>query len=218
LTASAAPSNLGIRTGDVWLWGLVILLVLAYASPWITGPGASLSFGGYDLAEWTSLPPEVRSQNPPLVAAFMLRFPLAAITLYVGFAAAYRRFTTVWFMTLLVILALVAAQLPPAEFLTFARNDPNYGQQATLAVISGIIALLGMLLSPWRWRSVFAALFAAIGAVMVVAGLLSAQALLAAYSIGTDVSAAAWVTAAAFMLSAIYAAFRFVRSWALPAA
>lgn len=215
LTSSAGKSDTH-RTGSLWPWMLLIALVIAYAAPWVVGPGAALSFGGYDLAEWSSLPPDVRTQNPPLVTSFLLRLPLAVMTLFIGFAVPYRRFSTGWLITLVALLALVAAQLPPAEFLTSARNDSNYSQQATLAVSSGVIALLGLFLSPWRWRSVFAALFAALGTVTIMAGLLSAQVLLQAYGISASVSAAAWISAGLFILAAIYAATVFVRSWALP--
>src|SRR5690606_8662803 len=111
---------------------LMALLLAAYAGPWLQSPSAALSFGGYDLAEWASLPPGVRSASPPLVASFLLRSVLTSLTLFLAFASPYRRFTVGWLAVAVVSLLLVAAQLPPLEFFTVARGDPNYSQQAVL--------------------------------------------------------------------------------------
>ena len=42
-----------------------------------------LKFGAYDLAEWTSLHPSVRSGNPALLTALLLRVPLACLGLII---------------------------------------------------------------------------------------------------------------------------------------
>ncbi len=204
------------RPNGLWLWLLVAALLLAYLSPLVVGPGAALSFGGYDLAEWASLPPDVRTQNPPLVTSFLLRVPLTLLTLFIAFAAPYRRFTAGWLLTGVVVLALVAAQLPPLEYFSVARNDPNYAQQAALAVISLVGAALPLMTQPRAWRSLLGALFAALGAVTVVAGVLSAQALLAAYQIEAVASAAASMTVTLFVVAAVASAIVFVRAVDVP--
>ena len=210
--SSAAPRLDG---GALWLWLLAAGLVLLYVSPWMTSGSAALTFGGYDLGEWASLPPGVRSENPPLVASFLLRLPLALITLYVAFTAPYRRISFGWWAVGAACLLLVAAQLPPLDFFTTARGDSNYGQQATLALIALVGALVGLISAPGRWRWLGAAAVAAVSAVASVAGVLSAAALMAAYNFSAQPGAAVWLAALLFGVAALWAAFRFVRGFAL---
>ena len=211
LESSKSIVEHGRVQADSLLWLFVVALLLAYVSPWLVGPGAALSFGGYDLAEWASLPPGVRSQSPPLIASFLLRFPLAAITLMLAFAAPYRRLSAGWLMVAAGMLILIAAQLPPPEFLTSARNDPNYGQQFTLALISLVGGVVGLAAAPAFWRSLFAAVWAAVGAVVSVAGVLSAHELIAAYGIQVRTGAAAYVFVGLFVAAALWSALVFIR-------
>lgn len=209
--SSSSSENHSAAKG--WVWLLFAALLLAYVAPWLSSNSAALTFGGYDLGEWASLPPGVRSQTPPLVASFLLRLPLALVTLYLAFAAAYRRWTYGWLLTAGVCLLLVVAQVPPLEFFTTFRTDPNYGQQATLALISLIGVLVGLLMVRGRWRWLIAALVAALGAVCSIAGVLTARELMVAYRLTADIRTAVWLMALLFAAAALWAGYRFVRSF-----
>lgn len=211
LSSTTSPAKVVRTTGGTWLWLLTAALVCAYAAPWLLSQSAALSFGGYDLAEWASLPPGVRSAMPPLVASFLLRATLTALTLFVIFASPYRRFSVGWLVVAVVALALVAAQLPPFEFITVARGDPNYGQQAALALVSLVGVVIGLLTQPGIWRVVLASVWALLGAVFGVAGALSAQTLLAAYGLQPALGSAVTLTALLFVVAAVWCAYRFVR-------
>lgn len=139
-----AISTVHIRLG----WILILLALVAYTLPWLVAPSSSLSPGAYDLAEWMSLHPAARYVQPPLLPSLLLRLPLACLGLIIAFApmglAGWARG--------LVVLVLGMALLPPIEFFTLYRNDPNYQQQFGLALfvlISGVISL-SRFLSQWR--------------------------------------------------------------------
>jgi hypothetical protein len=122
---------------------LIVLLfaaLVAYCLPWVINPGVSLSLGAYDLAEWSSLHPAVRSGNPMLLTALLLRLPLVGIALLISIGAFPRSPTFRLFLSLLIGTAL----LPPLEFFTQATDDPNYRQQFVLAPIT-IIGSIGCL-------------------------------------------------------------------------
>jgi hypothetical protein len=110
---------------------------VAYTLPWVTNPGVSLSLGAYDLAEWSSLHPTVRASNPPFLAAFLLRFPLACLGLMAALMPAERRWPRIT-----AGLLMAVALLPPVEFFTQYRDDPNYRQQFALTVLVLLASLL----------------------------------------------------------------------------
>lgn len=193
------------------LWLLLGTLLVTYAAPWLIGPSAALTYGGYDLAEWSSLPPGVRQTAPPLVTTFLLRFVLTLLTLWLAFASSYRRLSSGWLLVAVGALALVAAQAPPFEFLTVARGDVNYGQQAALTLVSFIGMLVGLMLPPSRWKALIAAALAAAGAVVTIAGVMSAQALFAGYEVEANIGASPVLAAILFGVAALWCAVRFVR-------
>ncbi len=135
--------------------------LLAYSLPWIAGPGASLTLNAYDLAEWTSLHPWVRTANPPLVVTFMLRAlpALLALLLFTTVARSWRRYAA------LIVFIVAVALLPPAAFFSSAFNDPNFRQQAVLALLT----LFGLVLSVrLRWSPVIFAALLVLGSVIAV--------------------------------------------------
>ncbi len=219
-TSSPAAAEVRVSTrrsaGVAWEWVLALLLLALYVAPWMTSGSAALSFGGYDLGEWASLPPGVRSATPPLVASFLLRLPLTIIVLYLAFASPYRRLSAGWLVTGAAGLLLVVAQLPPLEFFTVFRGDPNYAQQAALALVSLVGVVIGLGSAPALWRCLAAAALAAVGAVAGIAGVQSARALMAAYQIDAEPGAAVWLMALVFAAAALWSAYRFVRSFAQP--
>ncbi len=155
-------SSVTIRLG----WILILLALMTYSLPWLVAPSSSLSPGAYDLAEWMSLHPAARYGQPPLLPSLLLRLPLACLTLMIAVAP----IRIVWWVRGFIVLVLGAALLPPIEFFTLYRNDPNYQQQfgLTLLVLIGGGISLSRYLS--RWKLPLAAGLAGISAVASLIG------------------------------------------------
>ncbi len=114
---------------------VMLVLLMAYVSPWVLAEGASLSLNAYDLAEWSSLHPAARSAQPALLPSLLLRLPLACTAIALACVAADSPRT--WrALGLLGSLAAVIALLPPLEFLRGGTGDANYQQLLALAGLS----------------------------------------------------------------------------------
>ncbi|MGQ9887082.1 MAG: hypothetical protein ACUVSX_01205 [Aggregatilineales bacterium] len=110
------------------LLALVVLLTAVYYLPWLSGPGAGLSFNAIDLAEWVSLHPAARAETPALVTPLLLRILLV----FIG-AAAILCLPRMFFQLVIIGLAMLAL-VPPVEFSAITSADPNYRQQFVLAL------------------------------------------------------------------------------------
>jgi hypothetical protein len=149
----------------VWLlWTLLAFALVTYTLPWVINSGVSLSLGAYDLAEWSSLHPAVRASNPPFLATFLLRFPLACLGVIAALMASKRRWPK---LTASILIAL--ALLPPVEFFTQYRDDPNYRQQFALALLVLLVCLTAF---PHRWARLRGWLSAGAALAAGVSGLL----------------------------------------------
>lgn len=133
-------------TGFIWL---IMLLLLAYALPWVANPGAALTVNAYDLAEWTTLHPGSINQTPVLLASFTLRVQLLIIAALIALYAPRPRFTGRWWLHASAVILLIIAQLPPLEAIT-AFDNLNYRQQTLLAMATAIVAIIG--LTSWLHR------------------------------------------------------------------
>lgn len=138
---------------------LTAAALILYFVPWVDGGSASLSFGAYDLAEWTSLHPAVRFVEPALVMTFQLR--LVPALLVIGLAAwtSLHRGSGLWWLAGLAVLIVAASLLPPFEFIT-NTGDPNYRQQfsvALIALVGGLTSWSGLLGRHSRWITLTAA-------------------------------------------------------------
>src|SRR5437762_3346647 len=102
---------------------LLVSAVIGYLLPWMITPAQSLTMGAYDLAEWTSLHPVVRQTLPFLWTTLALRIPLAILGILLAEYIASTLYRKV--IGFLVILITVIALLPPLEFFTVYRDDPN---------------------------------------------------------------------------------------------
>lgn len=145
---------------------LVTLAIISCLLPWAVGPSAGLTFNARDLAEWASLTPAVQNETPPLFTALMLRLPLACAGMLLVWALEGRQ----RYWGILVALILSIALLPPFEFVRELGN-PNYQQQAGLALVTFIVSV-SVLFSSLR----------VLQAAMVITGLVGAFA--AFFSIG----------------------------------
>lgn len=130
-------------------WMILIGLVLGlvcYNLPWYTHSTAGFTMNGFDLAEWSSLHPAVRSSSPPMLTSFLLRAPLLALV--AALALVSNRLHDPRMRWVLRGLAAVCALrfVPPADFFSSATNDPNYRQMALLSALSFVAVVVATLL------------------------------------------------------------------------
>jgi len=164
---------------------LLVLAVIGYLLPWVITPAQSLSMGADDLAEWTSLHPVVRQTLPFLWTTLALRAPLAILGILLG---AYISSTLYHkLLGLLIILIMAIALLPPLEFFTVYRGDPNYQQQFFLALST---LLIGLLITLWRNKSLhrlLTVLLSLTGCLSAAIGLYQGYMLMQGFNLPTSV-------------------------------
>lgn len=128
-------------------WGLlsVLLALVCYYLPWYAHDTAGFTMHGFDLAEWASLHPAVRSSSPEMLTSFLLRAPQWIIVVALTLVA--NRFDDPrWrWVVRAGALALALRFVPPKEFFTDTPDDPNYRQMTLLLVLSGLSVLLALL-------------------------------------------------------------------------
>jgi hypothetical protein len=129
-----------------WLVCGLIAALTAYYLPWFTHLTAGFTTNGFDLAEWTSLHPAVRSSSPPMLTSFLLRFPQWVIVVALALAAnGFANARIRW--VLRGTAALLALRFfPPIDFFSSAQDDPNYRQMMLLCVLNllAVLAALGL--------------------------------------------------------------------------
>lgn len=139
------------------VWWILIGLGMAtvfYYLPWYTHSTAGFTTTAYDLAEWSSIHPAVRSSSPPMLTSFLLRLP--QLGLVVALALAANRLDDARWRWVLRggVLLLVLRFVPPSDFLTNASDDPNYRQMAQFTAAGVILACAAILFYrlPQRWQ------------------------------------------------------------------
>lgn len=111
-------------------------MLVGYSLPWLTSPGTGLTFGAYDLAEWTSLHPNVQSEQPTLLTTVLLRSPLVWSAWLIALAPFMSRL-----LRASAIILIAGALLPPIEFFTTYQSNTNYQQLLLVAVITVIATI-----------------------------------------------------------------------------
>lgn len=190
----------GARAPQTLLALLLAGLVAAMILPWLNGPGAGLTFNGYDLAEWASLYPAARAETPPLLTPLLLRLPLALAGLIVVASLA-----NPWPRALAAAVTALAL-MPPLDFLASGSADPNYRQQFALAA-GVLLASAGIIFLARRFstrRAVIACL-GALGFIVVLTGLLRAHDLVALSGIQVSLGPGGLLMAALFLAFAVLA-------------
>jgi hypothetical protein len=191
---------------------VIMLLVLgctAYSLPWLMNPGSGLSLGAYDLAEWTSLHPAVRSGNPALLTTLLLRLPLACLGLIISIGFLRRKLI----FAVVVIVLTGSALLPPLEFFTQYRDDPNYQQQFFLALFTIATGVLSMAIRPDHLTKSLVILLAIVGAGSSLAGLLQGYALLEQFKLPTQFGLGGIGLVAFYAISTLY--FLWANKWSI---
>jgi hypothetical protein len=177
---------------------LFLLLLVAYAPPWVINPGASLSPNGYDLAEWSSVHPVAGGETPPLLTALLLRLPLVCATLMFVYFLTLNRNSRI--LGGAVVLLMGLALLPPLEIL----DDPgnwNYRQQLALAIFTvagGMIGLTGWL---GELRRIVGIVSAFGGTAACLVGLSHAYNLMQGFDLPVHIGAGGLATATLFLVT-----------------
>ena len=175
---------------------LLVLAVVGYLLPWVITPAQSLSMGAYDLAEWTSLHPVVRQTLPFLWTTLALRVPLAILGILLAAYVAstlYRRI-----LGLLIVFITAIALLPPLEFFTIYRNDPNYQQQLFLVIATLFIGILIIMCRNKPLQRVLPIFLSLIGCVSAAIGLYQGYMLMKGFALPTSVGVGGVITVICF--------------------
>jgi len=142
------PSVASIMVTSPVKIGALLLILLAWIGtyfPWTTTGVTAFSVNLYDLAEWSSLNPAVRSGPFPLLATFCLRATVGLLAFRLTLQAASSPGRTFRWTIRALALLIAIGLLPPMDFFRGAFDDPNYRQQFIVAVVSGIA-----ILAAWR--------------------------------------------------------------------
>jgi len=144
-----------MKPGRAWVMiGLLVATLGFYLAPWYRHTTAGFTMNAFDLAEWASIHPAVRSSHPPLLTTFLLRVPMAVICVGLVLAARGLRSPGARLAVLGAAGLIALRLLPPVEFLTSARGDPNYRQMLLLTAMTGGGMLLALAAGSRfdRWR------------------------------------------------------------------
>lgn len=106
-----------LQTRLVWLvLGAALLAVIAYHMAWQEHKVAAFSNNAFDLAEWMSLHPAVRAEDPPLQTSWFLRLPLILVGVIVALAASQLQNERGRWLWRLIAIGVVLRLNPPVEF------------------------------------------------------------------------------------------------------
>jgi len=179
---------------------LILLFIgtalVGYFLPWVLTQASSLSLGAYDLAEWSSLHPIVRQSVPFLWTTLALRIPLAIAGILL--AAYLRKTTGSLTIGIIVLLVTAIALLPPLEFFTTYRDDPNYRQQFTLVLVTLIIGFLIVIGKLKRLQTGMLIALSVLGVIASAVGLYQANSLLQGFEVHTAIGLGGVITSIAF--------------------
>jgi len=184
----------------LFFWIVFLLALVAYSLPWVLTPDTGLNMGAYDLAEWASLHPAVRAASPTLLVSFSLRLPLALLALLSAFSDGQMR--SRWLRAVVVGL-LSMALLPPLEFFTQYREDPNYRQQFALAVLTLLGGSFGLTSYPDRWRGLIFIALTVLGGVSSLWGLWQGYTLLRDFHLPLNLGVGGTMLVLCFLVMAV---------------
>lgn len=124
-----------------WIIVCVVAGVVCYLLPWTDHSTAGFTMNGFDLAEWSSLHPAVRSSSPAMLTSFLLRAPLVALAAVLALGAQALPHARLRWLVWCGAAGLVLRMIPPAEFFTGETGDPNFRQLLLLSVVGfGLVA------------------------------------------------------------------------------
>ena len=190
------------RLNNVLLFPLFLTLVLVgYLLPWVLTSASSLSMGAYDLAEWSSLHPIVKQTAPFLWITLALRIPLAVLAiLLVIYLAKTLHLPSI---ALVCLFVSAIALLPPLEFFTTFRDDPNYRQQLFLALFTVVIGTIAVFGKPKSLNLILAITLSALGVLASAIGLYQAQILIEGFGLPYSIGFGGVITGIAFAVATL---------------
>jgi hypothetical protein len=133
----------------------LIVATACYELPWYVHDTAGFTTNAFDLAEWASLHPAVRSSSPPMLTSFLLRFPQVMIVFALALAAnGLRDPRSRWVWRAMAVIPALRF-FPPSDFFTSASADPNYRQMLLLfgLCVGGTLAAILLERAAVRWQS-----------------------------------------------------------------
>lgn len=148
---------------------LFVTSLIASLLPWISLGSASLTLGAYDLAEWASLHPLVRTSTPSLLTSLLLRLTVPLSVLVFATAKVFS-IKQIWIKIVVIVLTSISL-LPPLEFFRNSSGDPNLQQQFGLALATLIIGLISESVQNNRYLTAIGLLSSILAIVCAICGI-----------------------------------------------
>ncbi len=163
---------------------LLPLALFGYSLPWLVSFGAGLQPNAYDLAEWLTLIPSVRSATPLLLPALLLRAPLVFIGIALALHWRSVPSASMRLVYAIILVLLFFSFVPPTGFFLGEFSDPNYQQQFALwlVYIAGVVAV-SVVRSTWLHNHVTVSIALAVSLAMGLWGIIWSYQLLARYEV-----------------------------------
>ncbi|MCI0710276.1 MAG: hypothetical protein L0154_08955, partial [Chloroflexi bacterium] len=159
-----------ISPTTVWMLLLVGLLgVIAVHIPWHVHDVAAFSLNAFDLAEWVSLHPATRAENPALLSSILLRLPLVLLGISITLSANFLRDERLRWIWRCVALLVVFRLNPPIDFYRSPNGVSLNEQHLAYLTYAGIGLVLLIIAIGRRIRPFYFPLMTILWIVMVVA-------------------------------------------------
>lgn len=125
----------------------------------------------FDLAEWTTIVPEVRYGGNAMTLPYNLRLLMVMLIAMMSLLP-QRRFSWGWFSCVALALAAVIGLLPPFEYFidpgTGFREDVNYNQLMNVALIGLGVAAVGLSGFVWGFKRIIFPLVIAVAIMLAL--------------------------------------------------
>jgi hypothetical protein len=158
-----------------WHLLLSLLALGAYCLLFGDVQSTSLSFTGYDLAEWAVLHPTASAAWPIVLASLALRLVFVGIYWQIMLQLSNKGMARYWLGAIAFVGGL--ALLPPIEFFTVGFGDVNYQQQAGLTIALWIGATIIIALPETKLRLFPRRLIAVITIICCIFGVIQTRVL-----------------------------------------
>jgi hypothetical protein len=173
-----------------------VLGVIAVHIPWHVHEVAAFSLNAFDLAEWVSLHPTTRAENPPLLSSILLRLPLVLLGLSIALSANFLRDERLRWIWRLAALLVVLRLNPPIDFYRSPNGVSLNEQHLAYLTFAGIGLVLVIIAIGRRVRPFYFPLMTIIWIVIVVVsweGLLRATRTIESLQIDVDYGAGIYI-------------------------
>ncbi|RMG86171.1 MAG: hypothetical protein D6712_08135 [Chloroflexi bacterium] len=200
------------KTAPKVLWIAIVISIIAYFLPWlVNSKSAILTVGAYDLAEWVSLVPSVRIDNPLLWQALILRLHPLLWAGIITFSIQQNEAKSLRLLQIAFIALLTIGLLPSLNFIGRIGEDFNYRQQFILAVITVFISIIGFSGVLRRFSRWIVVGFALVGLVVSVAGYSTAQSLMMQYGLQPEMGLGVVFSVMGYGIALLYTIGRAVK-------